>query len=159
MSDTTAGFGGQENNVVCKDQGAESRAASTSITITKGSIYANKLNSISWFDAVYEVVIHNNIDGAWQLSGRGTLGHLLDGDGLVVAVGTVAVLCDKLQLSECHATNTEWKTYRIALPILCWIYTRTRSTCGRCLVCVFPVVKLLLVLIVVDALDYFRPYK
>ena len=53
----------------------------------RGTVDTDDLNAITGLDPVDEVVVQDQLDGTGELSHGGTLGHLLQGDGLVVLEG------------------------------------------------------------------------
>jgi len=58
----------------------------------QGTVDADDLDAIAGLDAIDEVVIENELDGTGQLSHGSPLGHLLEGNGLVVLEGGQAEL-------------------------------------------------------------------
>lgn len=53
----------------------------------------NHLNTVARFDHVDQVIVSDYVHRAGELSGRGLLRHLLDGQGLVVLIDTQPKLC------------------------------------------------------------------
>ena len=53
----------------------------------QGAVDANDLDAVTGLDAIYEVVVEDELDGTGELSHGGPLGHLLQSDGLVVLEG------------------------------------------------------------------------
>lgn len=53
----------------------------------QSAVDTDDLNAIAGLDAIDEVVVQDELDGAGELTHGGPLGHLLEGDGLVVLEG------------------------------------------------------------------------
>lgn len=51
------------------------------------------LHTVTWFHPVDEVIVCNDVDRTWQLSSRGFLWHLLNGQRLVVLIAAQPKLC------------------------------------------------------------------
>ena len=59
--------------------------------ITERLVHTHELDAVARLDLVDEVVIHDHIDAAWQLSWRRPFRHFLNADHLVVAERTQAI--------------------------------------------------------------------
>lgn len=51
------------------------------------------LHTVTWFHPVDEVIVCNDVNRTWQLSSRGFLWHLLNGQCLVVLIAAQPKLC------------------------------------------------------------------
>lgn len=84
----------------------ESPRGVASLLSRKATVGPHHLNSVTRLHFIHQVIIQNDIHRAGKLAGWGLLGHLLDGDGLVVLVDRKAIFCLKgivfLILEEAH---------------------------------------------------------
>lgn len=52
----------------------------------QATVDPDNLHTVTWFHPVNEVIIGDDVDRSWQLSCRGFLRHLLNGQRLVVLI-------------------------------------------------------------------------
>ena len=71
----------------------ESARGEASLLGRQAAVNSYQLYTVPWFDGVHQVVVDDDFNRAGKLAGRSLLRHLLDGHGLVVLVGTQAILC------------------------------------------------------------------
>jgi hypothetical protein len=105
LCDTTARLGRELADVVCQNEGAESRARMAGIAITQTSIDTDELDPVTWFRPVYQIIVEYNIYAAWQLTSGCSLWHFLYGDRLVVTISAIAILSDELGIVNMSAVD------------------------------------------------------
>ena len=96
LGNASTGFGRELDDVVGHHDGAECRGPRACIAVSKGAVDTHQLDSVTRFGLVDQVIVQDDIDTARQLTGRGSLGHFLDRNALVIHVCRVTILSDKL---------------------------------------------------------------
>jgi hypothetical protein len=89
LGDASSRFGREQDDVVGEKEGREPSEPSSS---SHALVDTDELDTVPRLASVDHVVLHDNLDGTWELTGRSAFGHLLDRDRLLVSEGGEAVL-------------------------------------------------------------------
>src|SRR5271154_4081970 len=85
-------FARQQNNIIRKNKGSKSRRRRRSIPIPQRSICSHELDSVSRFNFINQIIIHNHIHRPRKLSRRSPFWHLLNRNRLMITIRRIPKL-------------------------------------------------------------------